>query len=308
MTPDKQHKLAIAALLLRVGLGCVFIIGGLSKLSLLLDSHSHDTMVANYMGATGYINALFQQYIFSGNTITPSFFLTSLSVFELISGVALVAGLMVRPLALLYAFLLWSFVVSLPVMTVPGVELEIKTYTSPAIFVQIRDIALSGMMFILFNLGAGLNSIDAKYITAPKANWNYLGLTLRLSLGLMFIVSGFFGAFASVPSFASWQPLLALLGITLIFGNERLIRLGGAMTVGIMLWYFSEKFSIEKSIIGNLNGVKREFALLAAGIVLMLNGGGTFFTSSDLLQRIRATFLAYIATAKNGVNPAAISR
>jgi|OM-RGC.v1.029007504 hypothetical protein len=43
-----------------------------------------------------------------------------LSVFELVSGLLLIVGLVVRPLSLAYAFLLWSFVVALPVMTAPG--------------------------------------------------------------------------------------------------------------------------------------------------------------------------------------------
>ena len=195
-TINTQKSYDIGALVLRSGLGLVFLIGGISKLSLLLNSATHDGMVANYMGTSGYINELFQQYLFTGaigGIITPSLFLTSLSTFELLSGIALLAGLMVRPLALIYGFLLWSFVFSLPVMTVPGIDIGVKTYTSPAIFVQIRDIALSGMMFVLFNLGAGYKSIDSKFITPPNTvNWNVLGLLLRLSLGLMFIVSGFF--------------------------------------------------------------------------------------------------------------------
>lgn len=86
--------------------------------------------------------------------------LISLSTFELLSGVALVAGFLVRPLALFYGFLLWSFVIALPTHTVPGVGIETKTYMAPAILVQIRDITLSGLMFVLYNLGAGARSLD----------------------------------------------------------------------------------------------------------------------------------------------------
>ncbi|MFT5709139.1 MAG: putative membrane protein YphA (DoxX/SURF4 family), partial [Oceanospirillaceae bacterium] len=121
--------------ILRVGLGAVFIIGGISKLSLLLDTSTHNAMVANYMSTSGYINEMFQQFLFTGmlgNLISPSSFLISLSVFELLSGVALVVGFMVRPLSLIYAFLLWAFVIALPTMTVPGMEIASKTYTSPA--------------------------------------------------------------------------------------------------------------------------------------------------------------------------------
>ena len=60
-----QKNIDLTALLLRVGLGLVFVIGGTSKLNLLLDSATQANMVANYMGTTGYINELFQDYLFS---------------------------------------------------------------------------------------------------------------------------------------------------------------------------------------------------------------------------------------------------
>jgi len=288
-TQELINKKEQAALMLRLGLGAVFLIGGVSKLSLLLNSATHDAMVNSYMGTTGYINSLFQQYLFTGNMgelITPSLFLTSLSTFELLSGIALIAGFMVRPLALIYAFLLWSFVVSLPVMTVPGVEIDVKTYTSPAIFVQIRDIALSGLMFTLFNLGAGSKSIDSRLIAPQDAvNWNNLGLLLRLSMGILFVVSGFFGEFSKVPNFATWQPLMAILGVVLIFGSDKFVRAAGAVIITIMVWYIFHKLSADKGVIANLNSFKREFALGAAGGVLLLLGGGALFTARDLLTR-----------------------
>ncbi len=191
-TVRTTERLALVAAFLRTGLGLVFVIGGFSKLSLLLNASTHDGMVANYMGTAGYINTLFQDYLFfEGSPFTPSGFLITLSAFELISGIALMAGLMVRPLALFYGFLLWSFVVALPVHTVPGVAIDVKTYTSPAIFVQIRDITLSGMMFVLFNLGAGIGSLDNRLFPhKPSISWTSLGLLLRFSLGITFIVGG----------------------------------------------------------------------------------------------------------------------
>ncbi|WP_202987900.1 hypothetical protein [Vibrio sp. S9_S30] len=64
--------------------------------------------------------------------------------------------------------------------------------TSPASFVQIRDITLSGMMFVLFNLGTGVKSIDLRRgygsESAQNVDWNTLGLLLRFSLGLTFIM------------------------------------------------------------------------------------------------------------------------
>ncbi|MDD1795084.1 DoxX family protein [Enterovibrio sp. ZSDZ42] len=283
---------ANAAFALRIGLGLVFVIGGLSKLSLLLSSSKQAAMVANYMGTTGYINELFQDYLFSNGVLTPWLFLTSLSSFELFSGVALIAGFMVRPLALLYGFLLWTFVFSLPVDTVPGASVGVKTYTSPAMFVQIRDITLSGMMFVLFNLGAGARSLDARRgqgDVGGAPNWDVLGLLLRFSLGVTFIIGGFFGAYAKIPSFATYQLVLAAIGLVLIFGQGTSLKAAAGAVVLVMAWYMLQKFSVDKGVIANLNGVKREFALAAAGLVLLRLGGGVRFTLFDCVRRTKET-------------------
>ena len=286
-----------AALILRVGLGLVFVIGGMSKLSLLLGSATHDGMVANYMGTSGYINTIFQQFLFPGGTdgfFNPSLFLTALSAFEFFSGIALILGFLVRPLALFYAFLMWTFVVSLPVLTVPGIEVTVKTYTSPALFVQVRDVALSGMFFKLFNLGSGLLSVDNRFFRQRKPiNWDVLGLLLRFSLAMVFIVAGFFGGFAKIATFSTWQPLLAVIGLLLIFGNEKVVRGVGIAVIVVMLWYMVQKLNMDKSIIANLNGIKREFALAACGGVLLMLGGGSLFTLQDLISRSQQYFAEF---------------
>jgi len=291
-----------AALILRVGLGLVFVIGGMSKLSLLLSATAHDGMVANYMGTAGYINTIFQQFLFPGGTdgfFNPSVFLTALSAFELFAGISLIVGFLVKPLALFYAFLMWTFVVSLPVLTVPGVEVTVKTYTSPALFVQVRDVALSGMFFTLFNLGSGAMSVDNRFFKQRKpVNWEVLGLLLRFSLAMVFIVAGFFGAFAKIATFGTWQPLLAVIGLLLIFGNDKVIRAAGVAVVVVMLWYMAQKLNMDKGIIPNLNGIKREFALGACGGVLLLLGGGNLFTLPDLIERSKR----YIAELKGSNN------
>ena len=68
----------------------------------------------------------------------------------------------------------------------------------------------------------------------------------------------------------------------LIFGNPLLTRLAGAMVILVVLFYMISKLSVDKSVIANLNSVKREFALVAGGGALMMIGGGTWFTLKDL--------------------------
>ena len=295
-----RESLAQAALWLRVGLGIVFVSGGWNKLGKLLDPLTKETLVGSYMSTSGYINAFFQEYLFAEgglSCLTPWLFLTSLSTFELISGILLIVGLAVRPLALIYGFLLWTFVIALPVVTTPGVEVTVKTYLSPAILVQIRDICLSGLMFVLFNLGSGARSLDERLCRCPPVreavDWNPLGVLLRLSLAAVFIVTGMFFGMDHIMTFASTPWVLLPIG--LLFASGHFIRVAGAATVAVMLWYMWTKLNIDKSLIANLNSIKREFALIAAGAVAVSLGGGTYFTLLEEAKKARTCVSSCLA-------------
>ena len=66
-------------------------------------------------------------------------------------------------------------------------------------FVQIRDIALSGFFFVLYNLGPGARSLDSRRYALPETlgrDWEPLSrLLLRLSLGIAFLVGGLFAGY-----------------------------------------------------------------------------------------------------------------
>lgn len=290
-SPMSAAKLDTVSLALRLGLGPVFVIGGWSKLSQLIDPAREAGILSRYMGADGYINTFFAEYLFSGafpDWVTPWSFLTALSSFELVSGLCLIAGLAVRPLALVYGFLLWTFVIALPVTTSPGVDPTVSTYTSLALLVQIRDIGLSGMMFALFNLGSGATSLD-RYLLGmafqpTPPDWRDMGLLLRLSVAAVMIVGGAFAGFDHIQSFAAAPWLLLALGLTLAGGFGT--RIAGIAVMGVMLWYMATKLSLDKSLITNLNGVKREIAFLVAAGVLAFLGGGVRFSVARFVTRV----------------------
>lgn len=275
-----SSKFELAALALRIGLGLVFFSGGLNKLLLLLNSATSEKMVNNYMGTSGYVNAFFTDYLFSSSSsiLTPYSFLTILSSMEFILGVMLIVGFLVRPISLISGFMLWTFVIALPTETVPTVVLDVKTYTSPAILVMIRDIALSGMMFALYNLGSGSYSIDNKYsqnfkfLQANKnINWDSLALLLRLSLGVVLIVGGLFAGLDHIQSFKSSAFLLVILGFAIVFFD---IKYLGYILAAFFLYYLVVKLNFDKGLVGYLNSVKRELALFAASLVLGYLGSG----------------------------------
>ncbi len=303
-TIDTQAQLA---LMLRVGLGAVFVIGGWAKLSRLLSPAQADGIVAEYMGPLGYINETFQEWLFAGplgDVLSPWLFLTALSAFELVAGFMLIAGLFVRALSVVWAALLWSFVVSLPVVTTPGVTPEAQTYTSPALFVQIRDVALSALFVVLYLLGAGARSVDATRLGRPTAlgrSWDPLGLVMRLSLGLLFAVGGFFNGFHKVPTFGASAELLAIIGLGLIAGvYTRALALAA---LGVVAWYMIGKISGASGLLGYANSVKREVAFVAAFGALAWAGGGALFTARSIAAEARAGWTR-IRSAFAGRRPA----
>lgn len=281
-----------AVLLLRVGVGLTLFAGGLSKLSSLLSPAAQAGLVTKYLSPNGYINQFFYDYLFAdgimSGLMSPWFFLTSLSALEFLAGVLLIIGLAVRPVSLLFALLFWSFVIALPVVNAPGAPIVETTHTAPAILVMIRDIALSGVFFALHLLGAGSWSVDRRLFgevaTEHRINWDAAGLLLRISLGAVFVVGGAFYGLQNIKAFApAW--ILLPIGIVLIIGNGA--RIAAYVSAVVLLWYMVVTMGFDKSLIANLNSVKREFALFATAIVIGQFGGGSAYTLLGKFQEAR---------------------
>ena len=270
---------------MRLGIGAVFLIGGWWKLSRALDAERAAALVSRYTAPNGYINAFFQDYLFSSGWISPWAFLTALSALELIAGICLIIGLFVRPFAVLFGLLVWSFVAALPVMTTPGLTSQNSTFLTPSLIVQIRDIGLSGMCFVLAALGSGNWSLDERLAgrgyPESQSSWSSLGFVLRSSVAVVFLAGGFFYGLDHVKSWSSWPLVLVLVGLIMISGHA--VRLAAAAALLLLLIYCLGALSIDKTVWDNLNAIKREFAFIAASIVLLRYSGGPAFAFGKLL-------------------------
>lgn len=272
------------ALILRVGLGLVVLTGGVSKLSQLLDPGRRAAILEQYWGPGGYVNAFVDEYLFSGrlgDVLTPWIFLTSLSAFEFVSGALLLVGALVRPLALVWAVLFWTFMAALPVATVAGaVGPELVTHRTPALLVLIRDVGLSGLFAILFMIGSGKYSLDERWIgpdaTRRNVNRDAIGLVARFAVALPILVGSAFHGYGHIQSFGVPAWVLALVAMALILNVGP--RVAGLAMMVMMTWFLIDSFDPARSLVANMNAVKREYAFLAAGLVIGLWGGGHWFS------------------------------
>jgi len=286
-----MSDLVAVAFAIRVGVGTLFVVGGWNKLSKLLSPANSDAIVASYTSTTGYINEFFMGYLFGTDSImTPWSFLTALSAFELVTGLMLLAGLLVRPIALIYAFLLWTFVVSLPVVTTNGIDPGVNTYMAPALLVQIRDVALSGIMFALFGLGSGMRSLDIRIFGREATNsiisWDVAGVLLRLSTAIVLIVGGAFAGMPNIKTFIEPGIILLAIGLVLLWGG-RPARYAAVATCAVLFIYMLSKIGIDKGLVGSLNAIKRELALFAAAFVISARGCGQLWTIPYIARQLK---------------------
>lgn len=274
------------ALILRIGLASVFIVGGWWKLSRAIDLAQAAALVDKYTATDGYINAFFMNYLFAdgGGFLTPLLFLTLLSAFELLAGISLLVGLLVRPISFIFAFMMWTFVIALPVVTAGPADGGLATHYSPALLVQIRDVGLSGMFFCMLALGSGSFSLDQKLFgrgAAPDlVNMDNLGLLLRLSVAATFLVGGFFAGYGHIKSFVDVPFLLIAVGAALASGYT--MRIAAGLAAVIITYYCFGKIDGSASLVDNANGIKRELAFLTASIVLFFWQGGRAYRPARL--------------------------
>ncbi len=156
-----------------------------------------------------------------------------------------------------------------------------------------RDIGMSGMFFVLFNLGSGVRSIDQSVLgrgfASSSLSWDTLGLLLRLSVAAVFLVGGFFFGYDHIKSYVPVPLLLIAIGAVIASGH--LIRPAAIAGAAVIVLYSATKIGFDVSLWDNLNAIKREIAFFAALAVLSIFGGGTYFRPKNVLKAPSSSLL-----------------
>ena len=119
---------------------------------------------------------------------------------------------------------------------------------------------------------------------------------LRLSLGAVFLIGGFFAGFSKIATFGMPGVLLAVIGLGLVAGvGTRYFALAAA---GVLVWFITAKLAGASGVIGYLNSVKREFALLVAAGVLAAVEGGRLFALDRAWPALREGLATYLGGAR----------
>ncbi len=234
---------------LRVALGVVFIIGGITigfptDPEALAQKYTHPT--------TGFIAPLFATWITETLGLSISRFLQLQGGLEIVTGIAMIrGGLMTQMVAIMMATMLWLFTVASPVLG----QIRLS-----------RDLALAGLCIAVALTGPGGRQLDG----ALRYRDGALRL-IRLSLAYTLIMSALF---ISAPLD---NPLNTTLPLGYVLGFGGLLILGvfprGVMFIvsGWLLIVLGSSVYHQGFYLG-VEGVKREIGLLAGSLVYGLTG------------------------------------
>lgn len=271
---------------LRVGLGLVFIIGGLKLVApTLFGLAGREALAASFTDpTTGFIAPWLAERISGDLGIAVSTFLFAQGIAEMILGLFLVAGVGTRMVALNAAVMFWLFTVAAP--EAGAVRLG-------------RDVALAAVAVALVGTGGGRGSFDwrrAKRPEPPAPRRDLALLLIRLGLAYTLLTAGVFtgGNFDNLLNTTLPVPLVVLLGLTLAAGvGPRWVMI----PVAVWLVYLLPTELADHQLFSGLDTVKREIGLSVAALLYIAAGPDRWSWPRPRRLRCRdvtALLLAYV--------------
>jgi uncharacterized membrane protein YphA (DoxX/SURF4 family) len=261
-----------AALILRVCVGIVFVIGGV-KLVLPSDAQA---LAASYVDpSTGWISPYFAELITVRLGIEMSRFLFVQGAIEIVLGLAMILGLMTPGVAIVMGMMYWAFAVANPVVG----EIRLS-----------RDVALMGICFAIALAGAGRWSLDGR-LRGSQSNIDerkdFVVLVIRLSLAFTLLTSAIFagGPFNNHLNSTLPRLLVLLLGLLLVFGiYSRWV----AGLLAMWMLYLVATNLVAKGLLPGLDSVKREIGFLGATLAIFLLGADRWARPRSHVTNLRA--------------------
>lgn len=244
------------ALVLRICVGIVFIIGGIK----LVFPSDPQALAARYVDpSTGWISPYFADLITAQLGIQVSWFLQLQGMVEILLGVALILGLFTPVVAVSMGLMYWAFTVANPV--VGQIRLS-------------RDLALMGICFAIAMAGPGRWSLDSRLlgsrlrITERK---DAVVLMIRLSLAFTLVTSALFagGLFDNHLNTTLPKLLVLILGLLLALGVYPRWLAG---LVAMWMLYLVAANLVAKGLFPGLDSVKREIGFFGAALVVFTLG------------------------------------
>jgi uncharacterized membrane protein YphA (DoxX/SURF4 family) len=244
------------ALVLRVCVGIVFIIGGIK---LAFPSNPAALAAAYVDPSAGWISPYFADLITAQLGLEVSRFLQLQGLIEILLGAALIVGLFTPVVAIVMGLMYWAFTVANPVVG----EIRLS-----------RDLALMGICFAIALAGAGGWSLDSRLLgrrARLEGRKDAVVLLIRLSLAFTLVTSALFagGVFDNHLNATLPRILVLILGLLLAVGVYPRSLAG---LVAVWMLYLIGANLAAKGLFPGLDSVKREIAFLGAALAVFTLG------------------------------------
>ena len=277
--------------ILRLGLGLALIGVGLNFTSISTADNFGVAAFWAAFGESGLLTQVLTPGLFEagglGTYLTPALALEIASYFCFAAGAALILGLLVRVFSFLFALIYFvPWIISL-IEAVPFV-FNIGDFGSlAASTLTIRDVSMSLLFLVLFNLGSGAMSLDFKIGlpgTGPgRVRWDAVAIKIRLPLAFLFLGAAASDLTFGVPVYYTFPYLTLAIGVVIFFGLAP--RLSGALALGVIGWHLWVVLVQVSSFGAAMDVVLPEAPFVAAAIVFMLAGGGDLLKPNIKLTR-----------------------
>ncbi|WP_426416440.1 hypothetical protein [Aestuariirhabdus sp. LZHN29] len=243
---------------MRYSIALMLVGSGAALLVAMAQGNAQTQLMEAIYGSQGRINAFFQRFVLRGG-FTHRDLLMVLALGQCAAGGLLLINRFTR--VVLWVVLAGGGmrIAALPVMTVPMVELDVMTYTSPALLVRAVDIGVALVVVVLL----------CHQSEAPPAM--EAGL-LKAALVVPLVIGGLFYGMAKVNSFdmPAWW-LLTVAG--LLLWRHWLVSRIGAGTVLVVLLYSVFRHLVGMHPLYELASVLGLLPLMAAAGVLLVSSG-----------------------------------